>query len=199
MNARGPRRWPLLLAATGVFAWVVGDIAFAALEISGTYVYDTLGLFWLVGYLAVALGALHLDATAPAVPDESRLYEFSELVFPFLPFSLAMGLVAALGLTNAFDPGDVLFASLVVVALIARQAYIAWEVETLGNELASRERARDAQRGTPPAQPHRPPRHPQRHDRRLRVGKRAPRARRRRGRCDVGPGAPHRPAHVRPH
>ncbi|MFC6826786.1 sensor histidine kinase [Halopelagius fulvigenes] len=140
MNARSPRRLPLLLVAGGVFAWVVGDVAFAALEFGDGYVYDVLGLFWLLGYLTIAVGALHPRAGAPTEPVRSRQYEFHELAFPFLPFLLATGLIAVLGYANALDRGDIALAGLVVVCFVARQAYIFRDVVRLSNDLEASER-----------------------------------------------------------
>ncbi|WP_435101984.1 ATP-binding protein [Halarchaeum sp. P4] len=135
MNARGPRRPALALLAAGVFAWTIGDVAFAAVATGSTTEYATLGLFWLVGHLAIALGAAHPDADAPPVPGQSRHYEFGELVYPYLPFSLAIGLVAVLGFTDALDKGDVVFATLGVVALVVRQVFVARDVDRLGRAL----------------------------------------------------------------
>lgn len=139
-NARGPRRLPLLIIAAGVFAWALADVSFAAIEFSGGYTYDQIGLLWLVGDFLIALGALHPAARAPAVPGRRRRFEFSELVFPFAPFLVAMALVASLGYGNALDRGDVVLASLVVLLLVARQAHVSRETTRLGRELEANER-----------------------------------------------------------
>jgi signal transduction histidine kinase len=139
-NARGRRRLPLLVIAAGIFAWVVGDISFAALEFAGGYVYDELGVFWLLGYLAVALGALHPDADAPADPGRARQFTFNELVFPFAPFLLAMAVVAVVGYRHALDPGDVILACVVVILVVVRQAYVSRDAARLGRDLEASER-----------------------------------------------------------
>lgn len=140
MHARGRRRGPLLVVAAGISALVVADVTFAAFEFGEAYVYDELGLFWLVGYLAVALGALHPDAAAPPDPGTMRHYHFRELVFPFAPFLVAMGVVTAVGYWGALDRGDVVLAGLVVAFLVARQAHVSRDAVRLGRELEASER-----------------------------------------------------------
>jgi signal transduction histidine kinase len=141
MNARGRRRLSLLLVAGGVFAWAVGDVAFVALEFGDGYAADELGLFWLLGDLAVMLGALHPDASAPPTVCDARHFKFHELAVPYVPFLATMGVVSYLGFTNSLDRGDVLFGALVVVFVVARQMYISRDAARLGDELDASERS----------------------------------------------------------
>jgi signal transduction histidine kinase len=141
MNARGPRRLPLLLVAGGLFAWAVGDVAFVALEFGDGYAADELGLFWLLGDLAVVLGALHPDADAAPTACRARHFKFHELAVPYVPFVVTMGVVSYLGFTNALDRGDVLLGALVVAFVVARQVYVSRDVARLGDELDASERS----------------------------------------------------------
>jgi|GEM_PF-2425739 len=143
VNLRGPRRTPLLVIAVGFFMWFVGDTAFAALEFSGGYVYSELGLLWLVGDLLIVLGALHPNALSETVPGYRRHYEFHELTYPFVPFLATMAILGEVAVTHRLDAGDVIFGSLVVLSLVARQAYIARDATRLSRELETNEQALD--------------------------------------------------------
>jgi signal transduction histidine kinase len=141
INARGPRRVPLLLIGTGIFAWAIGDTTFAAIEFSGVYRFDELALIWLAGDLAIALGALHPDADAHPVPGGRRVYDTIELAFPFIPFVVTMGLLSTLAFTGTLDRGDIVLGTLVVVFLVSRQAYISRDVTRLSRDLEASETA----------------------------------------------------------
>lgn len=143
VNLRGPRRTAIILVALGFFMWFVGDTAFAALEFGGGYVYDELGLLWLVGDLLIALGALHPDALSPTVPGYRRHYEFHELTYPFVPFLATMAILGEVALTHRLDAGDAIFGTMVMLFLVARQLYIARDATRLSRELETSEHALD--------------------------------------------------------
>lgn len=140
INSRGARRVPLLVVATGIFAWVVGDISFAVFELDGEYVYDELGLFWLLGHLAIALGALHPDAGADALTSDFRRYEFHELSFPYLPSALTGAVVLGLAFVGAVDQGDVSLAALAGSFLLVRQLYVHRDAARVSEDLETSER-----------------------------------------------------------
>ncbi|GAB3682393.1 hypothetical protein GCM10028857_08160 [Salinarchaeum chitinilyticum] len=140
INARGPKRQSLLLIAVGMFAWVVGDIGFASADFAGGYVYDVTGLFWLLGDLSIALGALHPDAGTQRTPSQSRRYEYHELVYPFVPLVVAAAVAGVLGYRGTLDVGDAVLFGVVIVAFAVRQAYVFRDVVRLQRDLEASER-----------------------------------------------------------
>jgi diguanylate cyclase (GGDEF)-like protein len=91
------RMWaPLLLVGVGLSAIAVSDSAFAYLTDKGTYGIDLTGAGWFVGWLLVALAAVHPAATARAVDRvaaDDTDQSLRAVLLPYVPLLLAVGLL----------------------------------------------------------------------------------------------------------
>lgn len=139
VNARGRRRVPLLLVAIGILVWAFGDAAFAYVEFTGTPGYEDIALSWLVGDLLIALGALHPNASRAPPTEERTTYALHELLSPFVPFLLALGLLGVEGVRGALDGYDYALGGLVILALVARQTYVLSDATRISRDLEESE------------------------------------------------------------
>ncbi|WP_436347194.1 sensor histidine kinase [Natronorubrum sp. FCH18a] len=138
-NARAPRRVPITFLAAGVFVWALADSVFAFLSFGGGYVYNGFDTIWLVGYLAIALAALHPAAATPPSPTDRRRYEFWETVAPYAPFLLAMGVTGYAVSVGDLGPVGLGLAGTALLALVVRQSYVFHDASVLSRRLERNE------------------------------------------------------------
>jgi diguanylate cyclase (GGDEF)-like protein len=123
------RMWgPLLLVGAGLSAIAVSDSAFAYFTDKGIYGADLTGAGWFVGWLLVALAALHPAATAPPadrIVSDDTSESLRAVLLPYVPLVLAVGILlgrvsagGAIGPFLAWDLGAIALLVLVRQLLV---------------------------------------------------------------------------------
>ncbi|WP_121741997.1 sensor histidine kinase [Natronorubrum halophilum] len=140
-NARGSRRIPITLIASGIFAWAFADSMFAYLSFNDGYVHNEFDTIWLVGYLAVALAAVQLAATMPPATINRSRYELWETIAPYAPFLIAMGVTGYTASVGTLDQVGLGLGVVVLLSLVARQSYIFYDTSVLSGRLERNEAA----------------------------------------------------------
>ncbi|WP_246998446.1 sensor histidine kinase [Halosolutus gelatinilyticus] len=138
-SARGRRRIAITLVASGIFAWVFADSAFAYMSFNGGYVYNEIDAVWLAGYLVIALAALHPATAQPPVASDRRRYEFWETIAPYVPFLIAMGVTGYTARVGALGRVGLGLGAVVLLSLVARQTYVFHDASVLSRQLERNE------------------------------------------------------------
>ena len=134
------RQWaPLMLVGAGLSAIAMSDSAFAYLTDKGIYGADLTGAGWFVGWLFVALAAVHPAATETIVDrttSDDTTESLRAILLPYVPLVLAVGLL--LGRVSAGgDIGPFLAWDLGVIALLVliRQLIVVLDNRSLAGRL----------------------------------------------------------------
>jgi diguanylate cyclase len=129
-------------AGLGFAAFALADSLFVYTSLRTSSVSNLSNDAWVAGYLLVALGAYHATRRPPgpvsdlARPEAGRS---AMVLLPYIPVGVVLGLCVAEALTN--DPivvGDAVFfiGTALIVALLARQAFVIMENSRLTRSLA---------------------------------------------------------------
>jgi diguanylate cyclase (GGDEF)-like protein len=138
----GNRR-PLNLVAAGVSALAVADSAFTYLAATSSYDGGTADSGWTLAFVLLAVAGLCRPlrpADAPPADRTVRRTSAAASLLPYLP--VTAGLVAALARTLTGTPlsrGEMVVATVVIAALLARQYATVRENVRLADDLAARE------------------------------------------------------------
>ena len=134
------RQWaPLMLVGAGLSAIAISDSAFAYLTDKGIYGADLTGAGWFVGWLLVALAAVHPAATETIVDrttSDDTTESLRAILLPYVPLILAVGLL--LGRISAGgDIGPFLAWDLGAIALLVliRQLIVVLDNRSLAGRL----------------------------------------------------------------
>jgi hypothetical protein len=125
MTASGRR--PLLWVLLGLFAMAVSDSTYTYLVEVGRYSTGNLvDIGWLVGYLAIAVGALgHAGQPVPAPSEKPAEASLVSLVTPYVPILLALSVITfELELHHHVDRFEWLTGFVLTLLVIARQALL---------------------------------------------------------------------------
>jgi hypothetical protein len=143
--------WGLL---AGLAAMALADSAFAYLAEVGSYgAANVIDAGWVLGYLAIAVGASCAPSAAELVVPEpaAEALSLGGLVAPFVPVLGALTLIAVeVQIGHTLDDVSLLSALALIALVLTRQAIVAYElVASRGTHVAASERLARAAVGEP--------------------------------------------------
>jgi diguanylate cyclase (GGDEF)-like protein len=136
----GDRR-PLNLVAAGVTALAVADSAFTYLAATSSYDGGVADAGWAIAFVLLAVAGLCTPlAPADHDPGERRRTGTAASLLPYAPVTVALATALARSLAGTpISPGEILAATVVIAALMARQYMTVRENVRLADDLAARE------------------------------------------------------------
>ena len=138
-GGRAANRLPVTIVGAGLAAIALADSGFAYATQAGIYAtarYIDIG--WFVGYLVVALGALHPDRRRTAEV-ESRATNTLGVVLPYVPVFVAFSVAAAkMTLGHGLDAFSEATGFVLVAVVVLRQVLAVLEHAALARALESR-------------------------------------------------------------
>jgi diguanylate cyclase (GGDEF)-like protein len=134
------------LSGLGFAAFALADSLFVYTSLRSDMVSNLSNDAWVAGYLLIALGALHASHRPPARVSElsrrtpERMGRSPMFLLPYVPVAVVLGLCVTEAVVN--DPivvGDAefLIGTALIVALLARQAFVILENGQLARSLAA--------------------------------------------------------------